>query len=161
MGVQGPLPGVSAPTPPRWSIWRGGIGLGKAERTGLFLRPGPSPECLRSGKLGPRPRPQLGLQGTSPQLTKSEPGPSWPGKVTPPSRCSLQAPSLGSPPWFPQKGRVASGFSKRAMSFLAPLLEGAVLDSSCNARTQCLTQGSDAGNKGDVVRRGIVLDVIL
>lgn len=44
---------------------------------------------LHSGKLGPLPRPQMGLKGTPPQLTKSEMSPSWPGKRISPSWCSL------------------------------------------------------------------------
>lgn len=86
---------------------------------GLFLKSVPSLES-DSGKLGPLPRPQLGLKGTSPQLAKPGMGPSWPGKMPPPSWCSLQTPSPGSLLWFPQKGQVASVFSKRASSMDLP-----------------------------------------
>lgn len=44
---------------------------------------------LHSGKLGPLPRTQMELKGTSPPLTKSEVGLSWPGKMISPSQCSL------------------------------------------------------------------------
>lgn len=89
---------------------------------GLFLKPVPSLES-DSGKLAPLPRTQLGLKGTSPQLTKPGMGYSWPGKMPPPSWCSLQTPSPGSLPWFPQKGQAHLCILKTCF-FRRPSLEG-------------------------------------
>lgn len=96
MGKQGLLPGVSAPTPSPLEHLERRHWTWKGERKGPFLEPAPL-ECLggtlkvvlHSGKLGPLPRPQMGVKGIPPQLTKSETGPSWPGKRISPSQCSL------------------------------------------------------------------------